>query len=466
MSNYSTPGVYVEEIASLPPIIAPVGTAIPAFIGYTEKGPDSGGNPVIRRISSMIEFHELFGGVYSETFGGIKVKKENGKHIVNTEGVTIPATPTYSLYYHLQMFFANGGGPCYIVSVGKYMDTSPTISKDQLEKGLTALKSEDEPTLILIPDAQGLSSSVADYYSLYKSALAQCAELKDRFTIIDPHNGSDLSTITEFRTSIGANHLSYGAAYFPALVTTLRYGYNENTIDVEEEGAAQPKTYKLRDNATPAESLYHQANDAYNQIIGILNSFQVTLSPSGAIAGIYAQVDNSRGVSKAPANASLSKVIKPTLKLSNQDQDGLNAPSNGKAVNAIRTFTDKGVMVWGARTLDANSSEWRYIPVRRFFNFAEESISKTIDRFVFEPNNENTWVLVKGSIESFLTDQWRAGALAGNTPEQAFFVHIGIGETMTPQDILAGKMIVMVGMAAVRPAEFIILRFTHKLQEA
>lgn len=459
MSNYSTPGVYVEEIASLPPIIAPVGTAIPAFIGYTEKRPDNGTAPVIRRISSMIEFHELFGGAYAEKFGKFKIKKENDKHIVRERPA--PPAPTYRLYYHLQMFYANGGGPCYIVSVGEYNPTSPTISKDKLEGGLTALKSEDEPTLILISD---VLSNAAGHYELYQTALSQCAELKDRFTIIDPHNGSDLSTIDELRTDIGANNLSYGAAYFPALLTSLRYGYNESAVevDVEEEGAPT-ETQKLRDGT---DDIYHQANDAYNEIKTILDSYQVTLPPSGAIAGIYAQVDNSRGVFKAPANVSLSKVVKPTLKLSNQDQDGLNAPSNGKAVNAIRTFTDKGVMVWGARTLDANSSEWRYIPVRRFFNFAEESISKTIDRFVFEPNNESTWISIRVAIENFLTDQWRAGALAGSTPQQAFFVNIGLGQTMTPADILAGKLIVMVGMAAVRPAEFIILRFTHKLQES
>jgi uncharacterized protein len=428
---------------------------------HTEKKPDSGTAPSVRRINSMIEYHELFGGAFAEVFKGFKVEKVNDKHIIK-ERPGLPSAPKYSLYYHLQMFYANGGGPCYIVSVGNY----PTpITRDHLEAGLTALKSEDEPTLILIPDAQAIASSTADYYALYQSALLQCAELKDRFTIIDPHDGNALAGIDTFRTDIGANHLSYGAAYFPSLVTTLRYGYNETAIEVEVEGST-PTLFKLRDDANAATSLYHEANDAYNQILSILDSFQVTLPPSGAIAGIYAQVDNSRGVFKAPANVSLSKVVKPTLKLSNQDQDGLNAPSNGKAVNAIRSFTDKGVMVWGARTLDANSSEWRYVPVRRFFNFAEESISKTIDRFVFEPNNANTWVLVKGAIESFLTDQWRAGALAGNTPEQAFFVHIGLGETMTPQDILAGRMIVMIGMAAVRPAEFIILRFTHKLQEA
>ncbi len=259
------------------------------------------------------------------------------------------------------MFYANGGGPCYIVSVGDY---TSVISKTSLENGIEALKKEDEPTLILIPDALGLASKPDDYYSLYKTALAQCAELKDRFTIIDLHESDKLSSVADFREKIGVNHLSYGAAYFPWLTTTLAYAYDESALKLSVEGGQD--TIKLRDNNTTADSLFHQGNGAYNQIIAALNGFQVQLPPSGAIAGIYAQVDNTRGVFKAPANVSLNKVVKPVLKLSNQDQDGLNAPSSGKAINAIRSFTDKGVMVWGARTLDANSSEWRHIPVRRF----------------------------------------------------------------------------------------------------
>ena len=123
-------------------------------------------------------------------------------------------------------------------------------------------------------------------------------------------------------------------------------------------------------------------------------------------------------------------------------------------------------MVWGARTLAGNDNEWRYIPVRRFFNMAEESIKKATEQFVFEPNDKNTWVKVRAMIENFLILQWRAGALAGAKPDQAFFVRVGLGETMTAQDILEGRMNVEIGMAVVRPAEFIILKFSHKMQEA
>ncbi|WP_225975103.1 phage tail sheath C-terminal domain-containing protein [Anseongella ginsenosidimutans] len=120
----------------------------------------------------------------------------------------------------------------------------------------------------------------------------------------------------------------------------------------------------------------------------------------------------------------------------------------------------------GARTLDGNSNEWRYVSVRRFFNMVEESVKKATEPFVFEPNDANTWVKVRAMIENFLTLQWRAGALAGAKPEHAFYVKVGLGQTMTAQDILEGRMIVETGMAVVRPAEFIVLRFSHKMQES
>jgi Bacteriophage tail sheath protein len=123
-------------------------------------------------------------------------------------------------------------------------------------------------------------------------------------------------------------------------------------------------------------------------------------------------------------------------------------------------------LVWGARTLAGNDNEWRYVSVRRFFIFVEESTKKATEQFTFEPNDANTWVKVQAMIENFLTTQWRAGALQGIKPEHAFYVAVGLGKTMTPLDILEGRMIVEIGMAAVRPAEFIILRFSHKMAES
>jgi len=176
-------------------------------------------------------------------------------------------------------------------------------------------------------------------------------------------------------------------------------------------------------------------------------------------------VDNQRGVWKAPANVSLNGVIAPADSFTASETDALNVDATGgKSINAIRAFVGKGTLVWGARTLAGNDNEWRYISVRRFFNMVEESIKKSTYWAVFEPNDANTWVKVRGMIENYLTQKWREGALAGAAPKDAFFVRCGLGVTMSAQDILEGRMNVEIGMAAVRPAEFIILKFSHKLQ--
>ena len=184
----------------------------------------------------------------------------------------------------------------------------------------------------------------------------------------------------------------------------------------------------------------------------------------GAIAGIYCQNDRDRGVWKSPANVAVQGIKNPMIEVSNREQDQLNVdPSSGKSINVIRTFTGRGSLVWGARTLEGNSNEWKYISVRRFFNYAEESIKKSMNNFVFEPNNARTWVKIKAMITSFLVDQWRAGALTGNTMDEAFFVRVG-KDTTSETEILKGKINVQIGMAATRPAEFIILEFSHFTQ--
>ncbi len=148
-------------------------------------------------------------------------------------------------------------------------------------------------------------------------------------------------------------------------------------------------------------------------------------------------------------------------------QADLNIDANaGKSINAIRAFYGKGILVWGARTLAGNDNEWRYVSVRRFFSFVEESCKKSTSWCVFEPNDANTWARIRGQIDNFLNNQWKLGALAGAKPEQAYYVNCGIGITMTAQDILNGYLYIEIGMAAVRPAEFVVLRFSHLLQQS
>jgi phage tail sheath protein FI len=201
-------------------------------------------------------------------------------------------------------------------------------------------------------------------------------------------------------------------------------------------------------------------------VTGTANSMS-SMPPSGAVVGVYAATDRTRGVWKAPANVSLANVIGPDTTFTASELDALNVDAvSGKSINAIRAFTGKGTLIFGARTLAGNDNEWRYISVRRFFNMVEESTKKATEPFVFEPNDANTWVRVQGMIENFLTTLWRQGALQGAKPEHAFYVAVGLGKTMTALDILEGRMIIEIGMAVVRPAEFIILRFSHKMAES
>ena len=204
----------------------------------------------------------------------------------------------------------------------------------------------------------------------------------------------------------------------------------------------------------------------YASIVSKLSQSMNTVPPSGAIAGIYAQTDGTRGVWKAPANVSINGVIGLTRDINDFDQEPMNIHETGKSINAIRKFTGKGFLVWGARTLDGNSNDWRYINVRRLANMIEESAKKACMRYVFEPNVSQTWVNVKGMIENYLTSIWNDGALAGAKPEHAFFVAVGINQTMTAQDILEGRLIVKIGYAPSRPAEFIILEFKQMQQKS
>ena len=175
--------------------------------------------------------------------------------------------------------------------------------------------------------------------------------------------------------------------------------------------------------------------------------------PSGHICGIYARVDELRGVWAAPVNWSIEGVVGLTQNLSNDDQEGLNALN----VNAIRAFSGRGIMLWGARTRAPAGHELRYVPERRLMNMLEASLSKGIQWAVFHPNTAETWTRVRANVEAFLTLLWHSGGVVGETPEQAFFTRCG-PDTMTQSDLDQGRLICEVGVATQRPSEFSILR--------
>jgi len=690
-TTYKTPGVYIEEIPKFPPSIAAVATAIPAFIGYTEKALKQGeslvGKPT--RIESIAEYVELFGQGPSQE---IELYLDADNNFISSGKPD--GSSAWLLYDSLRMFYANGGGNCYIVSVGSYSDT---LDKQDFLDGLAAVESEDEPTILLFPDAVNLEDP--GLHDVQVAALSQCKKLMDRVTLCDTISSGDFGEdVKKLRDGIGINNLKYGAAYGPWINTSLprTFYYRDLTLkrdnkdgdpiaasgltsdsaiqqmlsdvaeaqkavdalkDAEadgtddttwaakfkklsdayngssataaadlqaplqgmydllalvvadvsdmiaslptvvttspdpsvpetkdfilekditqylgssalkssafdvlaahynylaktgmpgeaEEGSEEApenvkielfsddpatattdlgKAIKLLDYAnaaaflavsktdvtakyaaatTPREMADIARNAAAQAASSIIALFRFAessaaeyekkfndalisgfgtykslvskaieslnqLPPSGAIAGVYAAVDSDRGVWKAPANVSLNSVVSAVARISHEQQADYNVDANaGKSINIIRSFTGKGVLVWGARTLAGNDNEWRYVNVRRFFNFVEESVKKATEQFVFEPNDANTWVRIQAMIENFLTVLWRQGALQGIKPEHAFYVSLGLGKTMTSLDILEGRMIIEIGMAAVRPAEFIILRFSHKMAES
>lgn len=583
MPNPTTPGVSVEEITKLPYSIALIDTAIPTFIGYTDQIPEgydiNDVNNKKLRISSLLEYEDKFGKAKKES---LQLKDTQDKGLT----VVVPEVQ-FLMYYSLQMYFANGGGPCYIVSVGTYASASTGVQLSSLKNGLDkmeTLKAIKDPILIVFPDAVSLDED--DFYELYNYTINEKLGLenKNRFAILDTYDGNS-SIISDNRNTIGnfrakVDQTNYAAAYFPHLKTILNYSFDEDkTIThtgLQETNQESDDFYAgeiaalevLRDLATAeilttpvngfvladlleqaiaiAEEIYEttdskdalreplneakavvdaiyngiiddfripedlevdtpifrgefddlidairlskdkvgnangltlkslQSSDSllYNQIKEAIKSLQVVLPPSSAIAGVYGRVDSVRGVWKAPANVSLSYVTEPTEKVSEKEQSDLNIHDSGKSINAIRFFTGKGNLIWGARTLDAKDkkgdgkdNEWKYVHVRRYYDMIKQSISESLERFINEPHTPHTWLRAKTMLENFLNQQWMEGALVGSTPKEAYEVKVYGSKDPVTENII-NPMNVEIKIALVRPAEFIILNFSHKLQQS
>lgn len=485
-TTFQTPGVYVKEISLLPPSVAEVETAIPIFIGYTKTGPVH----TPRRISSMLEYQTTFGTANSDR--SLKFALQNS--VVNLVH-DIKSQSKFIMYYAMQLYFANGGGPCYIVSTGIIPEdeNAPSVAEkttppEAYDAALDEAIRTEEPTIVVFPDAPFVIPD--NYYALMSKAIDKCANSGDRFLIIDVINSDDpkRDVVAEFRDRVPTSeNAKYAAAYYPYLNTAIPYEIDEEqlmisildqnepeeistpAIRVEEvEGAKGKKEDSTK--SIPSKGVIKKFSEIPNGIQNqirqkITASDGVLLSPCAAVAGVYAKVDRTRGVWKSPANVSLNYVQSTMVSITDEQQSSLNIDVNaGKSINAIRSFVGQGTKIWGARTLAGNDNEWRYINVRRFFNMVEESVKKSTTSAVFEPNDVNTWTRVRAMIENYLLLKWKDGALAGAKPDDAYYVRVGLGQTMTPTDVLEGRMNIEIGLAAVRPAEFIILNFSHKLQ--
>lgn len=596
------PGVYTQEISTLPPTVGVIPSAVPAFIGYTEKAAKKSENLLNKptRIRSMKEYEDLFGSVPLQN---IQVNIDDRASNPNRPQVTVlkPADFKYKMYHELSFYFANGGGPCYIVSVGFY-NAEPDMQA--MQDAVDKLVKIQDVTILVFPD--GTSLTQPNYVTLINHALLHCAKMNDRVTIIDISDANTDSTDDiekNFQTPVSNDdEKKYGMAYFPYIDTVFSYGYAEANVTVKNHvqdplsvddttktnisnAAAGLKTkgaaynaavkavnddsaalddlqflasaladYKALNSAADSAAMIKQLtaliassgiiidsdtltaattanadpiavlNDAisdkqnelttaqaavepalkalydkqantgavadvkalganqtsialagidmatiktvnnalYSKIKDAIANFPVTLPPCGAIAGIYVRTDAASGVWKAPANVSVFGAIKPAIDVDDDLHASLNAPTSGKSINVIRTYPGRGILVYGGRTLDGNSQEWRYVNVRRTFCFIEDSVANAMQDFVFAPNNEQTWIKVKAMIKNFLNKLWKAGGLFGATPEDAYEVVCSVPESMNEDDVLNGIMRIYVKVAVARPAEFIVLQYEHK----
>lgn len=490
MATYKTPGVYIEEKNAFPNSAVAVATAVPVFIGYTQKAERNGKSikAIPTRISSMAEYVELFGREFTHKF------------LLNTltpvtafePAMLIAPTQIFYLYNCMRLFFANGGGSCYIVSAGTYgNDESITIKNADFTNATiwAALEKEMEPTLIVIPDMVNYRT---DCYALYNLVLQHCKKMQSRMGIFDvipdANDANDAVAISFFRAAIGPEGLNYGAAYYPFLNTSItsasEISFNnlvipkddlvellwatiasKKTVTAEEDNENKKKVKALSDAELHQYLL--NVSKVYQQIMEAIRQWLNVLPPGAAMAGIYTMVDNARGVWKAPANVSVAMVNSPAVNIDHHQQESMNVDvTGGKSVNAIRVFADQGTLVWGARTLDGNSLDWRYINVRRTIMMIEQSLKLACRAYVFEPNVANTWVTLKSMAENFLFNLWKQGGLAGTKPEDAFSVEVGLGITMTAEDILEGYLKVAVKVAVVRQAEFIVITFQQQQQKS
>ena len=555
-TDYRTPGVYVEEKSLLPPSVSGVATAIPAFIGITEKKT----NKPVQKVTSLLEFESLFGAAKPLTVNPTDKKLKGHKFV---------------LYDSMRLYFDNGGGTCYVASAGLFEDflsSSPT--QTDYKKALQEVAQQSDVTLLVMPDA-AMFLDLDNLAAVHSEALKQCAELVGRFAILDVYQdlGQSYETpTTQIDTEVGYyrdklnDNLCYGAAYYPYLKTSypkdipfkevvIALGGAVETpdpVDVEpnepdnpvepvplqpdpnvieqsdgaagedpeklpDDGNTPPdngntppdngntpptntgetetatKTYeedgpKITSSSTQDEILTRAAwiaalpddnpkkkmwmNAIIPQIEGYADKLEAlqdeasVIPPSGALAGLYVATDHRVGVWQAPANIGIAGIKDLNTHINDNQQASMNDdPTSRKSVNAIRFIKGKGILVWGSRTLDGGSNEWRFIPVRRLFSYVEQSVKLATAWAVFQPNDSHTWIKIKCQISNFLSDLWRSGALAGASPEDSYFVEVGENITMTSDDINRGYLRVRIGLAAVRPAEFIILEFSHKVQE-
>ncbi|MDX6610747.1 MAG: uncharacterized protein QOF85_2700 [Solirubrobacterales bacterium] len=523
MPTYTAPGVYVEEVASSQKVLSPAATAIAAFVGFTERAPNDDPNDpeglAPRLVTSWSQYEQLFGSFapgcvlplsvygYFQNGGAIAYvcRVPNNKPAGLPAQRALPAAdralglplvvtsvePDADISIAVDAF--DGGedapdGPApftiNIVERGEVVETYPNLTLDggdrnaakvinatstkvkvevKLDKkadlsslldvlkpglypmekaapvavpvqgksfagsesarrGINGLAVAEDVTMVVVPDlvtAARKADGTLDlglWKAVQTSLIAHCEQHGNRMAVLDAPPGMNPQQIMEWRSNVAMYDSAFAALYYP-------------WIKVENP-------------------------------IGVNGDREVFIPPSGHIAGLWARTDESRGVWKAPANDTIRGCLDIERSITQNEQSLLNPIG----INCIRPFGTRGIRVWGARTL-ASDTDWRYINVRRLFNMIETTIMEGTQFAVFEPNDVTLWEGVSRTLTGFLRGLWTAGALFGDSAEQAFYVKCD-SETNPPESIDMGKLVVEVGIAPVKPAEFVVFRISQQKQVA
>lgn len=527
----NTPGVYTNELNAFPNAVVPVATAVPAFIGYTPQASYEGRSytNVAQKISSFAEFQAIYmlpdppppaapAKQYSPQYYWVAQATQPAAAddyvLLNGSYYVLRPDPNtiYYLYNSIRLFYQNGGGDAYIVSVGGYGSPSgkpqdaslplinPNVQLADLQRGLALLQNEQEPTMYICPEATLLS--LEDNGTLMQAMLQQASTLGTAICVFDIIGGNQpdpvlyVTDIQNFRSNTGNLGLNYGTAYYPFIGTTLMQNtdldytnlFGGDIASLAAVVGVSPTTPAvvgvppttnnpavaavLANIQNPASGLTVAQNNqallaaspVYAQLMAHVLQVANILPPSGAMAGVITNTDNTQGVWEAPANVGIVGAASLPIHLSDTQQASLNVDAaSGKSINAIRFFNGLGILVWGARTLDGNSLDYRFLSVRRTLIMLEQSCKMAMRAFVFEPNTANTWVSVKSMLANFLTSVWKQGGLQGASPADAFSVDCGLGATMVADDILNGIMRVSIQVAVVHPAEFVVITLEQQM---
>jgi len=401
--RYRKPGVYIPEPGFRPPPIEGVDTAVTGLVGPTRSGPVRG-EPVA--ISSFVEFEQRYGNADDLSLDGRDV-------------------PNYTALA-AQAFFRNGGERLVVVRTlagvngpGAVADTAPgapspadyagQVDERNGSTGLAALESVPEIAIVMAPAAA--AAVPAEHGDVIDAVARHCRRMRHRIGLVDPRATDTLAEVQALAARLDDANL---ALYYPWVI-------------------GQDPTGRRATLALP---------------------------PSGFIAGLCARNDRRRGVHRAPAGLVVTGALGLTRPIDRQDQALLNP----QGINCLRTFPHRGHVVWGARTLSADP-EWRYLNVRRLLAYLQRSVEAGLGWVGSQPNGEPLWAAVRGALDAFLGNEWRQGRLQGATPREAYYVRCD-RSTMTQADIDNGRLIAEIGVAALRPAEFLVFRVQRDTRPA